>query len=540
MSHDTSNPTTGLSRRQILKGALVSAGGFSALGSAPELLASAYTDPVATTRTGKIRGYREAGVHIFKGIPYAADTRHRRFQPAAAAPQWRGVRPTTQYGSSAPQTRPNEPLSEECLFLNVWTPGLRDQGSRPVIVYIHGGGYTNGSGSGKGTDGINLCLQGDVVVVTLNHRINAFGYLYLADLGGKEFAYSGNTGQLDIIMALQWIRDHAAEFGGNPDNITLAGQSGGGAKISTLMAMPAAHGLFHKAVTMSGQQVTAAGPRAATQRAELFLSALNLKPSDVQQLLTLPMEQLIEATQIRDFSRIENRGLEFLPVMDSLALPRHPFYPDAPAQSAHIPMIIGNTRDETRAFSRSMPEDYDLDWKDLPERIRNSQYVDIHPNAVIAEYRRLYPDYSASDIYFAATTAGRSWRGAIIQAEERAKQNAPAFVYQLDWGSPADGGRYGAGHGSDVPLMFDNVLRSSLPRTAHTEAQRIADQMSGALIAMAKTGNPSHSKIPPWKPYSLENRETLIFDMAPTLGNDPRGAERKFYAQVPFIQRGTF
>jgi para-nitrobenzyl esterase len=501
---------------------------------------AATTESLATTRSGRVRGYLDRAVHVFKGIPYGADTASRRFMPALRETSWDDIRDATRHGAAAPQLKTEEAISEDCLFLNIYTPGLRDDGKRPILFYIHGGGYNNGSGSSPLYDGVNLCRRGDVVVVTVNHRLNAFGYLYLAQFGEPDFAWSGNVGQLDLVQALQWVRQHAHEFGGDAANVTVFGQSGGGAKIATLMAMPAARGLFHRAMTMSGQQVTAAGPRAATQRAQLFLDALKLAPKDVALIRTLPVERLLEATQVRDFSRIEDTSLYFGPVMDERSLPRHPFWPDAPPQSAHIPLVIGNTRDETRAFLGNDPTNFALTWEQLPERLRTQQYADIDPDVVIAEYRRLYPGYTPSDVFFAATTAGRSWRGAIEEAEARARQNAPTWVYQLDWGSPLDGGKFGAMHTLDIPLMFDNIRQPGSRTGDGTDAQRVADSMSESLIALARTGSPSHRGLPTWKQYSLERRETMLFDVRPRLENDPRGGERKLYQRVPFIQRGTF
>ncbi len=498
------------------------------------------TESLAITRSGRVRGYLDRGVHVFKGIPYGADTASRRFMPALREAPWDSIRDATRHGAAAPQLKTEETISEDCLLLNVYTPGLRDDGKRPVLFYIHGGGYNNGSGNSPLYDGVNLCRRGDVVVVTINHRLNAFGYLFLAQFGEPDFAWSGNVGQLDLVQALQWVRQNAHEFGGDAGNVTLFGQSGGGAKIATLMAMPAARGLFHRAMTMSGQQVTAAGPRAATQRAQLFLDALKLAPKDVAQIRTLPIERLLEATRLRDFSRIEDTSLYFGPVLDERSLPRHPFWPDAPPQSAHIPLVIGNTRDETRAFLGNDPTNFTLTWEQLPDRLRAQQYADIDPDVVIAEYRRLYPGYTPSDVFFAATTAGRSWRGAIEKAEARARQNAPTWVYQLDWGSPLEGGKFGAMHTLDIPLVFDNIHQPGSRTGDGADAQRLADTMSESLIALARTGNPNHRGLPTWKQYSLEHRETMLFDVRPRLENDPRGGERKLYQRVPFIQRGTF
>ncbi len=535
---ETTNSYRGLalSRRNLLRSSLV---GAAALYPTSLVAASGSADPVATTTSGKIQGYRDSGINIFKGVPYGGDTASRRFQPPVAPDRWSGTRQATEYGAAAPQRGDDEPTSEDCLYLNVWTPGLRDGGKRPVIFYIHGGGYSSGSGSSRLYDGINLCLKGDVVVITVNHRLNAFGYLYLARLAGNPYELSGNAGQLDLIQALQWVQQHAVEFGADPGNVTVVGQSGGGAKIATLMAMPAAKDLFHKAVTMSGQQVTAAGPRAATQRAEALMRALNLKPGDIGGLLKQSPQAIVEATQTRDLSRAEDIGLQLAPVFDSAALPRHPFYPDAPPQSAHIPMIIGNTRDETRAFLGGDPKNFELTWEELPEKILSYQYVDISPEAVVKEYRRIYPDYSPSEVFFAATTAGRSWRGAVIEAEERAKQGNKTYAYQLDWGSPLDGGKYGAFHSFDIPLILDNIHQPNARTGTGEDAVRVADQLSGALLALARTGKPDHKGIPTWKPYSMERRETLVVDVTSKLVDDPRGEERAFFAQTPFLQRET-
>ena len=523
-------------RRQVLKASL--AAGLAA--SAPAFAAERFERMTAHTRSGRILGLRNGELLVFRGIPYGTDTAPRRFQPALQETPWRGVRDALGYAASAPQNGEEGPGSEDCLFLNVWTPGLRDGARRPILFYIHGGGYNNGSGSSPLYDGGNLCRRGDVVVVTVNHRLNAFGYLFLAELGGPELAYSGNIGQLDLVQALQWVQQHAHEFGGDAGNVTVFGQSGGGAKIATLMAMPAAKGLFHRAMTMSGQQVTAAGPRAATQRTQLLLDELGIAAQDINQIRTLPMERLLQATHARDPSRIENTSLYFGPVVDARSLHRHPFYPDAPSQSAHIPMVIGNTRDETRAFLGNDPDNFTLTWEQLPKKLQEQQYVDLLPEVVIAEYRRLYPVYTPSQVFFAATTAGRSWRGAVEEAEARARQGSPAWVYQLDWGSPLDGGKFGAFHTLDIPLVFDNIRQPGSRTGDSAEAQKIADQMSDSLIALARTGSPAHTGLLEWKPYSLEQRETMVFDVPSRLEHDPRGGERRLYQQAPFMQRGTF
>ncbi|MGX9190151.1 carboxylesterase/lipase family protein [Stenotrophomonas sp. Ker107b] len=494
--------------------------------------------PLARVRGGRVRGQLEQGIHVFRGLPYGADTAPRRFQPAVQEAAWRGVRDALAYGNAAPQGGSEGPGSEDCLYLNVWTPALRDGGKRPIVFYIHGGAYNNGSGSDPLYDGSALCRRGDVVVVTVNHRLNVFGYLYLAQLGDARFADSGNVGQLDLVQALQWVRQHAHEFGGDAGNITVMGQSGGGAKIATLMAMPAARGLFQRAWTMSGQQVTAAGPRAATQRAQIAMQAVGA--ADAEALRTMPMEALLAATRARDPSRVENSSLYVGPVLDGRSLPVHPFWPEAPAQSAGIPMVIGNTHDETRAFLGNDPANFALTWETLPAKLEKEQYVDLLPSVVIAEYRRLYPHYTPSEVFFAATTAGRSWRGAVEELEARARQGAPTWAYQLDWGSPLDGGKFGAFHTLDIPLVFDTTDRPG-SRTGDSEAAtRVAATMSEALIAFARHGDPNHGGLPRWQTYSLARRETMLFDTPSQQADDPRGGERRLYQQAPFIQRGTF
>lgn len=430
-------------------------------------------------------------------------------------------------------------MSEDCLVLNVWTPGLRDAAKRPVMVYFHGGEYSTGSGSSPLYDGTRLCQRGDVVVVTVNHRLNAFGHLYLGRIGGRAYESSGNVGLLDLVLALQWVRDHAEEFGGDPGRVMVFGQSGGGAKIATLMAMPAARGLFHRAATMSGQQITAAGPRSSTLRAQACLDALGIKPPDLARIDAVGIDDLVAATKAPDATLV-GRSLYFGPVLDQGSLPRHPFYPDAPPQSAGIPMIIGNTRDETIAFLGNEPGVRELTWQQLPERLLPQLHVDIDPDYVIAEYRRLYPQYSPTQVFFAATTAGRSWRGAVIEAELRAAQGSPVYAYQLDYRSPLEGGRYGAMHTMDIALVFDNIAQPKSLTGTGAAAQKTADRMSDAFIAFARSGDPNHAGLPQWRPYELDRRSTMIFDAESKLADDPRGAERRLFAQVPYIQRGTY
>ena len=316
-----------IDRRAVIGGAMLLPAGAA--------LAKAPVDPVATTRHGRVRGVNEQGVLVFRGVRYGADTRTRRFRRALPPQPWRGIADATRHGRAAPQTRVDEPAGEDCLFLNIWTPAL-DAGKRPVMVYLHGGAHAHGSGSDPLYDGSRLVRRGDVVVVTLNHRLAALGYAYLAQLGGP--AESGNVGNLDIVLALRWVRDNIAGFGGDPSRVTIFGQSGGGAKVVTLMAMPEARPLFHRAATMSGQHVTAAGPMHATARARAWMARAGA--ADVAALDALPVERLVEAMGMTD--PLEGKGeISFVSTLDHGALPRHPFVPDAPREAAHIPLIVG-------------------------------------------------------------------------------------------------------------------------------------------------------------------------------------------------------
>jgi para-nitrobenzyl esterase len=523
-----------LRRRRMLSVAAGSAllGVFGSL--SPRLVWSPAA-PAIRTRSGRVRGYIDRDLMVFRGIRYGADTAPRRFMPPVPPQPWRGIVDTREFGPASPQPGSEPNQSEDCLFLNVMAPRAGSSKPRPVIVYIHGGAYSTGSGSSPLYDGGQLCRQGDVVVVTVNHRLSLFGYLWL-----PGFPDSGNAGQLDLVLALTWVRDNIAAFGGDPGCVTVMGQSGGGAKIATLMAMPAAAGLFHRAVTMSGQQLTASGPQHASGRTRAVLDKLGVAPERAAELLKLAPAELLRAHASTVDPYIGRGACYMGPVLDERSLTRHPFYPDAPAQSAGIPMIIGNTHDETRSLiGRGDPTTFDLTWEALPARLEREMRVDIAGTTVVAEYRRLYPHYSPADVFFAATTAGRSWRGAVVEAELRAAQGSPAYAYQLDWKSPVDGGKWGAFHTLDIPLMFGTLTAPGSLTGDGADARRVADTMQQALLAFARHGQPNYPGMARWEPYTLPRRATLVFDVDTRLEDDPRGAERRLFAKVPFVQQGT-
>ncbi|WP_297508613.1 carboxylesterase/lipase family protein [uncultured Caulobacter sp.] len=519
-----------LDRRAVLAGT-------AALAASPRVNAAGRAAPVASTLAGRVRGAELDGIKVFKGVRYGADTSSRRFQPAEAAQPWKGVVDALAYGPASPQLKADEPTSEDCLFLNVWTPGLADGKPRPVMFYVHGGAHANGSGSSPLYDGTWLAKTQDVVVVTVNHRLNAFGYAYLARLGGPELADSGNVGNLDLILALRWVRDNIAAFGGDPGNVMIFGQSGGGAKCVTLMAMPRAAGLYHKVATMSGQHVTAMGPIHATIRARAFMEKLGLKPDQTEALKTLPAGQLVEALKMRD--PLERKGgIVFWSVVDHGVLARHPFYPDAPRESGHIPMIIGNTHDETKAFLGGDPKNFALTWDELPARLEPELVLDVAPERVIARYRQLYPNYSPSDVFFAATTAGRSWPGHLIQAERRAAIGAPAWMYQLDFGAQTDP-RMGAYHGYDIALVFGTLDAKGSMTGTSAAARKVSGLMSDAFVNFARTGDPNGPTVPAWEKYVPPRRPTLVIDETSRMVDDPRKEERELFSVAPFLKEGT-
>ncbi|MDF0489320.1 carboxylesterase family protein [Sphingomonas sp. H39-1-10] len=471
-------------------------------------------------------------VWSFRGIRYATAERFRAPRPYATPGRERGA---TAFGPVCPQTAgAYGPQSEDCLHLNVWSANPAPRAKLPVVLYIHGGAYTAGSVTDPLNDGAALAGRGDVVVVTVNHRLNAFGYLYLARLDPR-FPDSGNAGQLDLICALRWVRDNIAAFGGDPARIMLFGQSGGGAKIATLTGMPAATGLFHRAATMSGQQVTAQGPLHATERTRAFLDAVGVNPHTLQPLLDMPAAKLVEGLRAPD--PIIAGGLSFAPVLDMTWLTRHPFWPDANPIGRSIPMILGNTHDETRGFTA--PDTVEsLTWETLPDRLAPELRIDVLPEWVVGEYRKQFPDWPPAEVFYAASTAGRSWRGQVIEAEARARAGAPAWVYQVDFASRTDP-RRGAFHTIDIPLVFGTLGAAGSQTGTGPDARAASAAMQGSFVAFARTGDPNHAGLPPWPRYDLAARSTMIFDATSRIEHDPRRWQRELFARIPYIQPGT-
>ena len=464
--------------------------------------------PLALAAVPAFASKPQSNLLILKGIRYGIAERF--CAPRGVPFDSKAIGASQTFGPACPQPGGRYlPSSEDCLYLNLWAPKAKTSQPRPVMVYFHGGAYSTGSVTDPLNDGAALAEHGDVVVVTVNHRLNAFGYLYMPE----QFPDSGNAGHLDLILALQWVQAHIAAFGGDPDNVTLFGQSGGGAKIATLMAMPAAKGLFHKAITMSGQQVTASGPLNAARRTQALRAQLiRAEPA------TVPPEELVAALSAQD--PILGGGVYMGPVLDMRHLHRHPFWPDAAPQSREIPMMMGNTVMETRAFyAPDAKQLVGLDFTNLAQRIAPEMRIDAQPDWVVQAFRSQFPDARPLELFHRIVTAARSWRGQIIQAEERAKAGAPAFVYQLDFEQ--------AKHTDDIGLAFGTVPNPTAAQLA------MSLYMMDRFIRFARTGNPG------WAPYSLDKRETMIFDHESRIENNPRGWERELFARIPYIQPGT-
>ncbi len=482
--------------------------------------------PLATTQYGPVQGFVEDGVLVFKGIRYGADTATTRFAPPAPPDPWTEPQQATGYGNSAPQvqrgpgirlfdswvTDPRPAVDDDCLFLNVWTPAVEDQGKRPVLVWFHPGAYSSGSGSSNANDGVRLANRGDVVVVTVNHRLNVFGYLYL-DEYGEQFAGSGNAGMLDLVASLQWVRDNIEEFGGDPDNVLIFGQSGGGFKVSTLMSMPVAQGLFHRAVVQSGPGMRLTTPEEAAPATRALVAELGLTEETIDQLRAIPAEEIQRAALAVTQAGGPPAGQG--PVLDRV-------HPD---QSRDIPLLIGSTATERSLVALFRPKLFDLTWQTLPAALEGSM-EGVDPDRVIKGYRALYPDIDPARLYFDAITDNTAGRRTREMADRKAAQNgAPAYQYYLAWETPVDGGKWGTPHGLDNGFVFDNVAKSESISGVGEEQQAIADMMSEAWLAFPRNGDPNHEGLPTWAPYDEERRATMVFDNAPALVDDPIRAE---------------
>ncbi len=531
-------PNINFGRRAMMKSSLL--GGGAAVAGAflggltpaePSAFdnASKYEGPVVETTSGKIRGVIQAGTHTFRGIPYGASTAgSNRFMPPRKPEPWAGVRETFQNGPTAPQlSGPPNPLilnhkepavqGEDCLVINVFTPSVNDGRRRPVMVWLHGGGFASGAGSAHAFDGTYLARSGDVVVVSVNHRLTIFGYLYLAEVGGDKYADSGNVGLLDIVAVLEWVRDNITQFSGNPGNVTIFGQSGGGLKISTLLAMPPAKGLFHKAIIESGSALKGIPREEANKTTERILAKLGLQASQVDELQELPTDRLLSAIDNRAASP-GTAPFTLAPVVDGRALPRDPFAPSAPDISADVPLIIGSVNTEGTFFTPPDSPLFTLDEAGTRTRLlpRFGEATD----KLIDLYRKEMPNASPSEIYFLINAFPSA---AITQAERKfAQGKAPVFMYLFSWETPVEGGKRHSPHTVELPFVFNNVLEQPEEVGNGPELQPLADKVSGAWTAFARTGNPNMAGAPKWLAYTASERATMIINSEWKLVNDPR------------------
>lgn len=524
-----------LTRRALTKAALLS------IAVPTARAATGVSTPVAHTTSGPVRGYVEKNINVFKGIPYGQNTGgQNRFKPAQAPAAWTDVLDTVEYGSPAPQPRsalfPQTVTDEDCLVLNVWTPGF-DAAERPVMVWLHGGGFSSLSGSSPMYDGIALASQGDVVVVTLNHRLNVFGFLHLADIAGAEFASSGNEGMMDIVVALKWVQRNIHRFGGNPQNITIFGESGGGRKVATLMGMPPARRLFHRAIIQSGPGIHLQPRDKATEVALALLAELGVPPGNVPQLQALPAEQILAAYRAvenrfdslaRQKGSFEQRG--FVPTVGVKELPAYAFDPLASAYSKDVPLLIGSNRHELALFSRNDPKIYEQTLSEQELAGRVGIMVGNQRDRVLSVYSRLYPQASPAERWL-LMVSDRTYRNDSITLAQRKAALGPAvYMYFFTLESKADP-KLLAHHALEIPFAFNNLDATEWTTNSPVE-QKLAMQMSSAWIAFARDGNPNTPALPEWPSYNPGTRSTMILDAECRVLNDPDAEIRKLWLTI--------
>lgn len=526
---------SGLSRRRFL------------IGSGSLALASCVTSPtpasltnIVETAQGKYQGTRLNGVQVFKGLRYGASTGGtNRFMPPRPADNFAGVREARSYEFSAPQSvsslLANQPVSEDCLRINVWTPNA-DGNKRPVLLWFHGGGWEAGTGSSPLYDGTNMALRGDVVVCTINHRLNVFGFCDLSNHLGTEYRQSGNVGYLDLIASMKWVRENIEAFGGDPKNILIYGQSGGGRKVSVCFAGTEAAGLFQRGVVQSGSHNMVQTREQSEALTISLLQELDIAPENALQLLDVPMDTLTSIQR----KVIGAAGYRFEPNLDGVSLLAHPFIPNAPQATSKVPMMVGTTRTELSNQLGRDPAVYEMDMDGLKARLSRS-FPPEDIDELVSVFQASDPGASPTKIYFLAT----SWRSyvlnATVMAEKRAEMNGadnPTWMYNVTWHSPAEGGRRYSQHTLDLPFMFDNVDRAlHLTGPESEETRYMTEAMAEAWLAFAHTGNPNHSGLPDWQTYDLETRQVMHFDAPAQAVNDPFPLEREFMSRYDIVRR---
>ena len=496
---------------------------------------------VVTIQTGKVQGFVHNGIYTYRGIPYATA---ERFQPPQPVESWDTTRTALMYGNICPQVADN-PLqnfmfsgphlnqSDDCLNLNIWTPSISDGQKRPVMVWLHGGGFSGGSSiESYAYDGENLSRTGDVVVISVNHRLNVMGHLDLSDYG-DQYANSANSGVMDLVAALQWVKANAAAFGGDADNVTIFGESGGGAKVLTLMGTPAAKGLFHKGIVQSGavgvMGMTLLSPETTSRVAELTLENLGIGPDDVEQLQTLPYQQIADASQkALDQTAQEQQllaamgtgiGLSWTPSTDGTYIPVDPVGEKYPELSKDIPLLIGSNLTEWNTIFALFGDidkaqtDNKNNWSEdqVNEKMR-AQFGD-SADAVRTAFAAAYPGRNPADALYVDSFLRIP---ALKTARLKADQNgAPVYNYIFAWDTPILGGFPMSYHTSEITFVMNSLALTETQHGNGDEAKALADKMSRAWVAFARTGNPNVDGLPDWPPYTRASGATMVFDNQP-------------------------
>jgi para-nitrobenzyl esterase len=505
---------------------------------------------LAETSSGKVRGFILRDIYTFLGIPYGASTSGKnRFMPPQKPESWTDVFPAVYWGNAAPQNLENfysnrylaftddwhyDDISENCLSINVWTPGYKDGKKRPVLLWIHGGGFTSGNAiEHPEYHGENLARFGDIVFCSLNHRLGPLGFANFAGVGGKKYEASGNVGMLDIVAALEWIRDNISGFGGDPNNVTIMGQSGGGAKVCSLTAMPSSKGLFHKAVALSGSLIKAAEKDESEKLGAYILKEAGLSATQIDKLQELPWKEYYAIATNASKKLREDMGITtgfgggFRPVKDGIYLPQHPYFPEPTPLAANIPMIISTTFYERSpsAFDSSLENITMEKAKELAKQMRGfGQPIGDDADQVIEVYARVFPDRKPIEI-LSMVLSNR--KNAIDLANAKAQQPAPVHVAWFGWNPPLFDGRLRAFHTLDICFWFYNTDRQLTHSGGGSRPRKLAAKMAGALIQFMKTGNPDGGGLPHWPRYTALKGETMILDDQPVAKNDPDREARK-------------